>query len=299
MKFSIRSKNKNDGRRQGLARPEAEATIPTYRRNRTMTDRSTIPEVSERARIHHLRAVRRKIGLMLLAIGGLFFIVLIGVSQFSSSVRIAIHGDAGISRTVDERKYQELFDKYYGKHPLDRFRFLTDIKQLTESMQAEAPEVKAIASSAMERIGVSRYELVVRRPVASWTVDSERYYVDADGVTFRENYFTDPKVSVVDNSGAQVVQGSAIASSRLLSFVGRVVSLSQDKDIDVTSIEIPSESMRQVHIKGEGIPTVKMTIDKEAEGQVEDMSAALKYFKQKDQSPRYIDVRASGRVFYR
>lgn len=272
---------------------------PTYRRNRTMTDRSTIPEVSERARIHHLRAVRKRIGFLLLGVMLIVALVSIGVAQFSGSVRVVSQGSSDISKEIDEQIYRDLYNQYFSKHPFERFRFLTDIKQLTVYLQTEAPEVMAIKSSSMDSIGVSRYDLAMRKPVASWTVDERRFYVDADGVTFSKNYYGEPKVSVVDNSGAQVTRGAAIASSRLLSFVGRVVALSADKNITVTSIEIPTDSMRQLNVKGEGVPMVKMTIDKSVEEQVEDMAAAVKYFKQRKESPRYVDVRALGRVYYK
>lgn len=297
--LKLRKAVKNRSGRRPDTPSDSTSQAPSYRRNRTITDRSTSPEVSERARIHHLRAVRRKIGLLLLGIGLVAVIVAVCVSQFSGSVKVVSQSDVDLSRQIDVDKYVSVFDEYFSKHPLERFRFFTDIRRLTLSLHDSTPEVLAVESHVMDSVGISSYELSMRRPVASWVVDGKRYYVDADGVTFNTNYYTEPRVSVVDNSGAQVVKGAAIASSRLLSFVGRVVSLSASEGIIVTSIEIPTNSMRQLNVKGKGIPMVKMTIDKSVEGQVADMVTAISHFKSEKASVRYIDVRAAGRVYYK
>jgi hypothetical protein len=104
---------------------------------------------------------------------------------------------------------------------------------------------------------------------------------------------------VIDNSGVKTEQGKAIASSRLLSFVGQVVALSSQKGVSVTQVEIPAQSTRQVYIHGEGIPVMRMTIDKGVGEQVNDMAAALQYFKERGETPSYIDVRVPSRAFYK
>lgn len=271
--------------------------LHTYRRGRTMTDRSSMPEVSERARIHHVRRLRRKVGIGILIV--LVSVVLGGicVSQYSGSVKVVTR-EPSLVKPIDDTEYNTFFKAYYKKHPFERFRFATDYPRLAASMQQDAPEVKAIIPSGMERLGVSRYELVMRKPVASWVVDSKQYYVDSEGVTFTKNYYEEPTVAVTDNSGAQIAQGSAIASSRLLSFVGRIISLAADRGIKVESIEIPPESMRLLYVKGEGTPVVRMAIDRDVEVQANDMSAAVKYLQSHEMTPGYIDVRVEGKAFY-
>lgn len=290
--------SKGVSQRDSGRRPASSDSLPTYRRNRTITDRSTVPEVTERARANYLRSVRRRVGLIL----GVILIALImvgaGVGQLSGSVEIT-NSQTSLTRKIDQDRYSQLFDEYYKRHPLERFRFLTNYDRLAASLQQQAPEIEAIKPNGIGGIGVSRYELLMRRPVASWMIESSRFYVDASGVTFTENYYKEPAVSVVDNSGAVAIKGSAIASSRLLSFVGRVVALSEDNGILIDSIEIPSSSMRQLYLKGKGMPTIRVTIDRAAENQVKDMAEALSYIKKHKQSPSYVDVRVRGKAFYR
>lgn len=287
------------GRRGSTVRPEATVDRPTYRRNRTMTDRSTIPEVSERARIHQLRAIRRKIGITFMVVVAGIVVLIVCFSQFSGSVSLTFQKSDVIVKEVEDTTYQAIFNDYYQKHPFERFRFVTNYNQLLATLQLTAPEVASLRSTGIDGLGVSRYELILRQPVASWQVADTRYYVDAEGVTFTKNYYPEPSVVVMDNSGAQIARGEAVASNRLLSFVGRVVALASEKSIKITSIEIPEGSMRQLHLKGKGMPMIRMTIDRSVEEQVGNMQQALIFLKQKHLSPQYIDVRVSGKAFYK
>lgn len=284
--------------RSGNVRPEAQPDVPTYRRNRTMTDRSALPEISERARIHQLRLLRRKIGIGILIVSICALLGAIGISQYSGSVRI-VNRDTSLARSIDEESYRTLLSAYYRHHPIERFRFVTNYERLSAALQQEAPEIDAVRPAGTAGLAVSRYELVMRRPVASWTVGDKRYYVDAKGATFTRNYYDEPKVSVTDNSGASVAEGAAIASSRLLSFVGRVVALSSDQGVVIDSIEIPTQSMRQLSLKGKGMPAVRMVVDREVDVQVNDMVAALRHLKAVKAAPAYIDVRVEGKAFYK
>lgn len=286
-------------RHQAVSRPEATPVPPAYRRNRTMTDRSSIPEVSDRARIHHLRLVRRKIGMILGVTTGVLLVIVIGVSQFTQSVKLISSDNATMVQQPVKESYVKLIDEYYRSHPIERFRFSTNYDQLSAWVQESNPEVAGIVPTGIDSLGVARYEVRFRKPIVSWRVNDERYYVDMNGVTFKKNYFSEPTVAVVDRSGVHVEQGAAIASNRLLSFVGRAVALASQNSIKVTQVEIPSRSMRQVYIYGDKIPIVRMTIDRGVEPQVADMIKSLRYFADKNETPAYIDVRTPGRAFYR
>ena len=285
-------------RRQAVDRPEATPVPPSFRRNRTMTDRSTLPEVSERARVHQLRLLRRKVGTVLAVTVAGLIVVVIGMSQFTHSVRI-VGSDTATVQQLDTASYQHYFDEYYKQHPFERFRFATNYDQLSQWLQVSAPEIASVVPRGIDALGVAKYEVRVRAPLVSWRVGDEQYFVDAGGVTFKKNYFAQPTVAVIDESGAQVQQGTAIASGRLLSFVGRAVALANDNGFTITQVEIPSQSMRQVYLRGEAMPTVRMTIDRGVEYQVADMQRGLAFFAANNEAPEYLDVRTPGKVFYR
>jgi hypothetical protein len=245
-----------------------------------------------------MRTLRKKVGMILgISIASLVVIV-IGLTQFTGSVTLSASDSTALTKQFDEMTYQKHFDAYYEKYPLERFRFLTNYDQLSLWIQSSAPEVLSVVPAGIDGLGVAHYEIRFRQPSAGWRVGDQQFYVDTNGVTYKQNYFSEPAVNVLDHSGARVEQGEAIASSRLLSFVGRAVALAKERGVEVTQIEIPTQSMRQVYMYGKDIPVVRMTIDRGVEAQIIDMAKALAFFKAKGESPSYIDVRTSGRAFY-
>lgn len=279
-------------------RPQAVQTPPAYRRNRTITDRSSVPEVSERAHIHQMRTLRKKVGMILgISIASLV-VIIIGLSQFTGSVTVSVSDSTSLTKQFDQTAYQKYFDTYYEKYPFERFRFLTNYDQLSLWIQSSAPEVLSVVPAGIDSLSVAHYEIRFRQPSAGWRVGSQQFYVDTSGVTYTRNYFPEPTVTVLDHSGARVEQGEAIASSRLLSFVGRAVALAKERGVEVTQIEIPTQSMRQVYVYGKDVPIIRMTIDRGVEVQIIDMAKALAFFKAKGESPSYVDVRTSGKAFY-
>ena len=295
----LRQSAREQGR--GVASRKAPAdseSLPSYRRNRTLT--GSKPEVgTERSRSHHLRRLRRRVGLLLAGALVAVATIAFGLRQFSGSVEVAIRDSSQLAKPVDSELYEGIFNECYQRHPLERFRFLTNYDQMLADMRIDAPELMAVEPDGSAGVGVSRYQLTLRQPVGSWVSNEVKYYVDANGVTFTRNVFDEPKVAVVDNSGAEVSEGAAIASGRLLSFVGRVVALSSDRGIDVTSIEVPSLTMRTLYVSvGQVSSTIRMTIDRAVEPQVSDMQVALRHFSGRA-APKYVDVRVQGKAFYR
>ena len=141
--------------------------------------------------------------------------------------------------------------------------------------------------------------MAMRQPIASWVLTGKQYFVDGEGIPFEKNYYETPVVSVIDQSGIQQTPGTAVASSRFLAFVGRVVSEAGKYSLVVEQAVIPAGTTRQLEVKvqGRGYP-IKLSLDRPAGEQVEDMKNALGYFDAR-QAPQYVDVRVSGRAYYR
>ena len=140
----------------------------------------------------------------------------------------------------------------------------------------------------------------MRQPIVSWKVDATNYFVDAQGVSFTESVYPSPNVTIVDNSGVRHTAGTAIASERFLSFVGRAVALAQQNELEVRNVNIPAGTSRQVsfEVRGVNYPII-LSIDRSAAEQIEDALRAINYFKRQQKNPDYIDVRVKGKAFYR
>lgn len=284
------------------------STPNMFQRNRTLVG-STSDRVntnyhvndfqSPRTHVHHLASKRRKIGVILLAVIG--FVALFGwlLVEFTASVKISV-SDSGYAKPLETELYEKSINEYFARNPLTRLRFILSPDELLKHLNAELPEVASITNISLEQIGTTNITITMRRPVAGWTIDAKQYYVDANGVAFERNYFTAPTVQIVDNSGVSLQQGIAVASNRFLGFVGRIVALSKEEGYTVVQATIPAGTTRQLEIQlQETTIRVKLSIDRLAGEQTEDMARALAYLTSRGARPSYIDVRVSGKAFYR
>lgn len=277
----------------------------TFRRNRTLTGSvsSHINAVSEhsadmksaRVHAHELTQKRRHIGALFL---GVFIVALclFGlISQFTAKVTVTAAGMSALEET-----YQEAIQSYLMSYPAERLRFLLNTQQLTQYLQSKTPEIAAVKDVSWQGFGASQFHVEMRRPIAGWTIQNKQQYVDVSGVAFARNYYPAPTVQIIDNSGAQIQAGQTVASNRFLGFVGRTVGLAGAQGITVTQVVIPAGTTREVELRLEGMTfPVKLTIDRTAGEQVEDMAKALTWFKAQNKTPEYIDVRISGKAYYK
>lgn len=277
-----------------------------FKRNRTLTGSAssqvtTINEAnaqlkSSRVHAHDLTRQRRRIGsvlfLTLLAVAVLFGLVWQLTAQ--PVVRTADH-----SQALDA-VYTQAVDEYLSRHPIERLRFLLHEDGLSAYVQSIAPEVATIQVDGSAGFGKSNFVITMRQPIAGWSIRGVQQYVDESGTSFLRNHYGIPKVQIVDNSGIQVETGQAVASNQFLGFVGRVVGLSNAQGHPVTEVVIPQNTTRQIELRLQdvGYP-IKLSIDRSAGEQVEDMSRALGWLKKRNVSPAYLDVRVSGRAFYK
>lgn len=298
-------------RRQGDI-PVREPAVPrrdqyTFQRNRTLTG-STSNGVkttqyrsdleSPRTQAHHLALQRRKIGGVLLTVVAITSVLSFLLFQFTAKVT-AVSGDSTVSKSLDSAAYDQAINDYLGANPLERFRFALDQSKLTSYLAQKLPEVESVSRVSAGGIGDTNYSLVMRHPVAGWTIGNKQYFVDSHGIAFERNYYTNPDVEIIDQSGVSVQQGSAIASNRFLGFVGRVVAVSKASGFVVTQAIIPKDTTRQLEIRINGVtPLVKLSIDRPVGEQIEDMSRALGYLSSHGLKPSYVDVRVSGKAFY-
>jgi hypothetical protein len=219
--------------------------------------------------------------------------------QFTARVSVSV-SDTSLSQSFKQEPYVKAINDYLGAHPLSRFRFLLDSNDLARYLEVTVPEVGGVTNMSLGAIGETDFTVAMRHPVAGWTINKTQYFVDSSGIAFQQNYFASPSVQIVDNSGVALEQGTAVASDRFLGFVGRVVALSKSRGYTVTQAIIPKGTTRQLEIVLKKVSShVKLSVDRAAGEQVEDMDQALDYLKKHHSSPSYIDVRVSGKAFYK
>lgn len=287
-------------------RPTASSDI--FRRNRTLTgttsnnlDSAGIKSdlESSRTQAHYLANHRRKIFSILVVALGSATLLWILISNFTAAVSVSVPA-ATISKSIDLSRYEKVIQEYLDINPMGRLHFLLDQPALNTYVSGKLPEVASVVQQNMMNIGQTKFAITMRTPVAGWKINNKQYYVDSKGIPFLQNYFTSPTVQIVDSSGASPQTGEAIVSNRFLSFVGRVVAEAKTGGYTVTQAIIPPKTTRELDVKLKGINmVVKLSIDRSAGEQVEDMGKAVQYFAGRGLSPSYIDVRVSGKAFYK
>jgi hypothetical protein len=310
--MKLLKKNKPDmPRRRQVSREEYKPTQTThiFKRNRTLTGTTSnhldginadSDLQSPRKHTHKLAIARRKVSVIFLVTLVSSLMIWFLISHLTAAVSISIN-DALISKPVEKPRYAKVIQEYLDANPLYRLSFLLDQKALTTFVSSKLPEVSTVIQQGMSGLGETNFIIKMREPLAGWNINGKQFYVDSNGIPFEYNYYSSSVVQIVDNSGISIQNSTnAIASKRFLAFVGRVVSLSKSSGYTVTQAALPVNTTRELelHLKEVGY-YVKLSIDRSAGEQVEDMANAIRYFIANGQSPQYIDVRVGGKAFYR
>jgi cell division septal protein FtsQ len=303
IKFTSKKKNDPPRRRHSSDFVRTPASMDTgnqFRRNQTLSGVKH-PEsepVSERTRMHHLARRRRHIGAVLSLVFGIIIILGVLLFQFTGTVVVAGSSEA-LTHSIQPTSYEKAINGYLAIHPVERLRFALNETALSAYVSTVLPEVSHVKLTSTDSIVKSNFTLTLRKPVAGWQINGHQYNVDASGVVFQNNYYETPTVQIIDQSGVSPAQGTIVASARLLSFVGRVVSLAGQGSYTVTQAILPSGTTRELDIQlKDTIPRVKLSIDRGAGEQVEDMTRSLAYLRSQAKTVQYIDVRISGRAVY-
>lgn len=278
----------------------------TFRRNQTLTG-SISPRVvtandaaaqirSPRAHVHELARRRQHVGLIFLLIMAVCLVLGFLIMQFTASVTVR---SSELTMQLDARYAHDIED-YLSRQPIERLRFLMNEDRLLRYVQAAAPEVASLKVDGSAGYGKTAFVVKMRQPIVAWNINGNRQYVDDTGTAFTRNYFDDPKVQIVDESGIQITGGETVASNRFLGFIGRVVGLAKTSGYTVTDVILPRGMTREVDIRVEGIEyPVRFSVDRSAGEQVEDMGRAVAWLSARQQKPEYLDIRVSRRAFYK
>lgn len=300
--FGSKKPNKNAPRRRRIdvATPEQARSSTQYRRNQTLSavNRTPLAE-TPRGQAHQLTVQRRKVGGIFAIVLSAVILLAILVSQLMAQVSVTLSTEQ-LSTSFKAENYEKAVNGYLGLHPAERLRFVLNEDALSAYVSAGLPEVKSIEVSGVKDGIDTEFSVTFRKPVAGWQINGNQFYVDNSGVVFETNYYDAPSVQIVDESGISPEEGTTVAGSRLLGFLGKVVAQAGERGYVVSRAILPAGMTRELDIELENVSTrIKLSTDRGAGEQIEDMARSLTYLKNKGMSPEYIDVRVSGRAAYK
>lgn len=275
--------------------------VTTYVRSRTIVD--TVAHErgelkSERRREHELRARRKKLGAAFVIVLVTLLAGLALLTQFVGTITNVVTNLDGVNQ-IDQVRYKEIADDYFAHRPLERLTFAFRESSFNDFMKDSASEIRS-ANMVKDSFLAGSLSIEFRQPIAVWEVDGQKDYVDNEGVVFAQNYFAEPTISIIDNSGVSV-DGNTITSRRFLRFVGQVVSGVETSGIgQVESVTIPVDAVRYVELRliGRDYP-IKTQVDRNPASQTNDIVNAVRHLDSNNIVPSYLDVRVTGKGFWK
>lgn len=277
-----------------------------YRRSRTMTGSlsNSVRSASEthatlrsdRLKHHDLKLTRRKIVWLLLGCLAAIALLYGLLMQFIWSVNIP-RGNLGASQ---QQTYQARIESYLSSHPGERFFITLDKNNLLTYVQEAYPEIKTLTLEPTAIFKPATVSVELRQAIAAWTLQGKTYYIDEHGTAFTREPLVKPSLVVEDKTGIDPEDVGAVASERMLYYIGRVVALVQAKGLVVARVELPVGTSRQVdlYLEGRGY-TIKTHLDRDPAAQAADVINAVEFFDTRGVRPQYIDVRVGSKAFYR
>lgn len=279
-----------------------------FRRSRTLTG-SISPEVAvpaagrgqlktDRLKLHELKAHRAKLLRMLGVVMVIVLFLVFMVANFIVSPTV-LAAQVG-KRQPNTQAYQTTIFKYFGDHPLERFGFLMDPSSLELQLKREHTEIQSVTVDRAWYGGDVRVSLFFRAPLLVWKTGAQQFYVDNQGIAFTYNHFAEPPVAVIDQTGLPPDQSGAVASTRFIRFLGRMVgAVNEYKKGKVVGVIIPP-STREIDLKLEGRNyPIKTNSDRDPLQQAEDIANALKFIDEKGIKPQYVDLRVAHKAYYK
>lgn len=268
----------------------------TFRRNATLSNlQSEHREKTERQRERALRLRRRQLGVLLAIVAGVCLIGLLVLSQFSGS--FIISSENAKLTSAQDAYYTNILNQYFAKNPFERFSFGRRDSNLSEFIESKAPEVGSVQMNA-SGLGGGMLHLSFRKPVAMWKSGGDTNFVDSNGVVFSKSFFANPSVTITDDSGVSI--SGQTTSSGFLSFIGQVSADLTKGDQNLQRVVIPRGAIRycNIYLQGRSYPFM-VQIDRDPSSQSADIIASVKYIDQNHISPQYVDVRVSGKMYWK
>ncbi|MCB9819748.1 hypothetical protein H6796_00360 [Candidatus Nomurabacteria bacterium] len=308
MTFSRRRKKVNDELpRRRLVQDGGKSESRVFRVNKTITGSSSrrIASSNEfgaqlqspRAKTHSLHNARRRLWITLAVV--VFGAMATTLLLHQLTVKYYIHGSGVDIPAQRVGLYKDALDDYFKHRPLERLNGIFNSLDARKFISQKHPEVQGISVVATGIDGSSDVTVKLRKPVAVWQVGGKNKYVDSQGMVFEYNAYSSPGLTIKDSNNLNRTSG-IVASNSFLEFVGRISGATETHGLTIKSAEIPRMKTRQLAVVfNEFNYPVKLSIERPAGEQAEDIVRIVRHMKKRGINPEYLDVRIKGRAYYK
>lgn len=208
----------------------------------------------------------------------------------------------------EKTKYSSEITEYIASNVLFKQSWLVHSDDVAKSLQAKYPEVSDVSlknSTPFSNVATAQIEF--RKPILIYKTARDTQYIDADGVLFDTNRYSNVPTStlpvVEDQGGISLLAGQRVLSRPVIQEVAQIYTLVPKlygPKATVTGIILPRSS-REVQAKISGQPyVIKFSSERPIGDQIAELSALMGYLKANKVIPaQYIDVRVENKAFYK
>lgn len=290
---------KYTGRRPVTTNRTARPVAYSYHQNRALTnERSDRGDDATKLQKRHTGINRLKLIVMLAAI----IIVLILELPVSSNAKIVIIGEAKASVSLPTASYRAATEHILNGSLTDRTKLTLNSSALAAQLKKQFPEIDSVNISYSVFSWRPTISLKLSRPVLIIEdAGSNTYLVSNSGIVVGMGSVAKSNLPLVkDDSSLSPVTGQPILPANYVNFISELLAQLAANGVSVSQLILPKASAElDLTPKGQNY-FVKFNLQGDAEEQAGTYLAAAHYLSKQGIHPgSYIDVRLSGRAYYK
>ena len=199
---------------------------------------------------------------------------------------------------------------FYAAETKDSFQGIKNRNKITfdeagviKQIQSRLPEVQAVRIELPFFSREPKVRLIVSPPAFKLSSNNQAYIIDSSGLAVAAAGSL-PKIhgllSVNDQSGYAAAVGKQVLSSQSVSFIEALIKQCQRAKVPISAINLPALP-QEVDLRTADQPYfVKFYLSGDVNVQAGQFLAARQKFAQSNTTPaEYLDVRVSGKIFYK
>lgn len=234
----------------------------------------------------------------------ILFLLSVGLD---SRPKVVVLGDASDRFALQDTKvYEDAARQMFGKSYTNNNKLTINTEAVATELKHTFPEVHAVSIS-LPFIG--RQPTVYIQPAIPQLVlatPQGQFILDSNGRALAEATPDTPMPkdravpTIIDQSGIDVRKGDVVLPSKSVAFIADVAAQLYAQKIEADTWTLPAQSS-QLNVKMKGVPYfVKFNLQADGREEAGSYIAVRKELEGKREVPaQYIDVRVSGRAYYR
>ncbi len=201
--------------------------------------------------------------------------------------------------TVSRQAITDQVDRYLAERPVQRNILFVQTKGLAQDIKQSQPTMKSVT---IRRDPLLRLQVIVAesQPALIWKTADQLWLLSEDGRVLREASSGEGGLgTIVDTAQLKVQAGDQVADRQFVNFSRDAFSLARQKGIGLESGSIGATT-RELNLTVKGGVVIKTDTSRSANEQLQAYQEAMQTAQQQKKLPtEYVDVRVTGRVFYK